>query len=403
VSESTERIDPVASAEAELLAMLRERESAMEELLRELAEAESPSREPASQAEVFGLLADALGERGFAVETLPGQDVGPHMLAHRGAPAEPPEPGFQLIIGHLDTVWPLGTLAEMPVERRGERLHGPGVFDMKGGLVQALFAFDALAEVGLEPTSSPVVLIASDEEIGSPDSRQHSIRLARDAGRAFVVEPSFGPSGSLKTARKGVGRFDLRIKGVASHAGIEPEKGVSAILELSRQVQRLFELNDVERGITVNVGTIDGGLGANVIAPEAVARVEARVPRLADVERIEAGIRSLEPTQPGIEIEVSGGFGRPPLERTPRNRRLWEQAQAAAARIGIELDEAAVGGASDGNLASGHTAVLDGIGAVGDGAHAPEEHVIVARMPERAALLATLLTGPLEDVDERDG
>jgi glutamate carboxypeptidase len=313
-----------------------------------------------------------------------------------------PAPGFQLILGHLDTVWPLGTLDRMPIVRRGERLHGPGVFDMKGGLVQTLFALEALAELELEPVSPPLILICSDEEIGSPDSRTHSIRLAREAARAFVVEPSFGQEGALKTARKGVGRFDVRIHGQASHAGIEPEKGVSAILELSRQVQTLFELNDLERGITVNVGTIDGGLGANVIAPEAVARVEARVPEAADAERIERQILSLQAVEPGIQIEVSGGFGRPPLERTPRNRRLWESAQAAGGRLGIDLDEAAVGGASDGNLASRHTAVLDGMGAVGDGAHAPEEHVIVPRMPERAALLAAMLIEPVEDEDGTD-
>ena len=346
------------------------------------------------QIAAFELLADALGERNLTVEALPGQDVGPHLLAYpRG---ERPGPGFQLILGHLDTVWPLGTLEKMPVERRGDRLHGPGVFDMKGGLVQAIHGLGALRDLGLSPERPPVLLVCSDEEIGSPDSRLHSIRLAGEAARAFVVEPSFGAGGSLKTARKGVGRFEVRIHGQASHAGIEPEKGVSAILELSHQVQRLFELNDRERGITVNVGTIDGGLGANVIAPEAIARVEARVPALADAERIESRIRALEPVQPGITIEVSGGFGRPPLEPTPRNRRLWERARSVAAELGIELDEAAVGGASDGNLASGHTAVLDGMGAVGDGAHAPEEHVLVPHLAERAALLASMLLEPVD-------
>ncbi len=378
--------------EAELLALLREQQPRMLELLRELAAAESPSREPASQRQVFALLCDALAERGFTTEALPGQDVGPHLLAHRGDNG--PGDGVQLILGHLDTVWPVGTLAEMPLLERDGRLHGPGVFDMKGGLVQALFALGALTELGRDPACPVVFMIASDEEIGSPDSRVHSLRLARTAARAFVVEPSFGPGGSLKTARKGVGRFDVRIHGQASHAGIEPERGVSAILELSQQIQKLFELNDLARGITVNVGTIDGGLGANVIAPEAWARVEARVPEADDAVRIEQAIRSLEPSREGIRIEVSGGFGRPPLERTPRNRRLWEQARAAADRLGIEIDEAAVGGASDGNLASAFTAVLDGLGAVGDGAHAPEEHIVIERMPERAALLAALLLEP---------
>ena len=380
--------------EDELLDLLVDESGPMVELLEALAAEESPSREPASQAGTFAMLEEAFRGLGYDVEALPGQDVGPHLLTY---PANrPPAAGFQLILGHLDTVWPVGTLERMPIELREGRLHGPGVFDMKGGLVQAIFALRAIAALGLEPAVPVGALICADEEIGSPDSRLHSERLAIDAVRAFVVEPSFGPQGSLKTARKGVGRFELRIQGQASHAGIEPEKGVSAILELSHQIQRLFELNDLERGVTVNVGTIDGGLGANVIAPEAVARVEARVRDAADAERIESAIRSLHAVQAGVEIEVSGGFGRPPLERTPRNKKLWERAQRAAGRLGFELDEAAVGGASDGNLASRHTAVLDGIGAVGDGAHAPEEHVLVERMPERAALLAALLLDPPE-------
>jgi glutamate carboxypeptidase len=279
----------------------------------------------------------------------------------------------------------------MPVREEGGRLHGPGTYDMKAGLVQMLFALRALREHGLEPISPVALLINTDEEIGSPESREHIEHLARSASRAFVLEPSFGPAGSLKTARKGAGEFVVTVRGRASHAGIDPGEGVSAILELSHQIQRLFALNDPERGVTVNVGTIDGGLRPNVVAPRAAAMVDVRVRTREDAERVEAAIRRLEPVQEGASIAIEGGFRRPPLERTARNRALWEAARAAAKTLGIPLEEAAVGGASDGNFTSRYAATLDGLGGVGDGAHAAHEHVLVARLPERAALLATLL------------
>jgi glutamate carboxypeptidase len=265
---------------------------------------------------------------------------------------------------------------------------------MKGGLVQMLFALRALAEAGLEPSVRPIVFVNSDEEIGSPSSVEHIRRLARAAVRAYVLEPSFGPSGKLKTARKGVARFRLRIKGEASHAGLRPEEGVSAILEASHQIQRLFELNDPEQGVTVNVGTIDGGLRPNVIAPEVVADIDARALREEDAARVEREILALTPVQDGISLEVEGGFGRPPLEPTERNRELWDAARRAAAELDIPLEEATVGGASDGNITSAHTATLDGLGPVGEGAHAAHEYVSVSQMPERAALLALLLMMP---------
>ena len=358
--------------------------------LERLACAESPSLDPAAQREPFRLLAAELGELGFEVESIAGRRVGDHLLA-RDAAAPSGNGPPQLLLGHMDTVWPHGTLAKMPVREEEGRLHGPGVYDMKAGLVQMLFALRALREHGLEPASPVTVMINSDEEIGSPESREHIERLARSASRAFVLEPSFGPAGSLKTARKGSGDFTVTVHGLASHAGIEPGKGVSAILELSHQIQKLFELNDPQRGVTVNVGTIDGGLRPNVVAPRAVARVDVRVRTAEDAGHVEAAIRRLEPTQEGAAIEVEGGFGRPPLERTARNRALWEAARDAAGSLGIPLDEAEVGGASDGNFSSRHAATLDGLGGVGDGAHAEHEHVVVARLPERAALLATLL------------
>ncbi|HSI79735.1 MAG TPA: M20 family metallopeptidase [Solirubrobacterales bacterium] len=379
-----------------LLEWLRGHQDEMTDLLARLARAESPTLEPQAQREAASILEAELRGLGLAVERIPGNGTGDHLLA---APAAPEPDGgagvpAQLLVGHLDTVWPLGTIDEMPVRLRDGMLFGPGVFDMKGGLVQMLFALRALGELGIDPAARPLVFVNTDEEIGSPHSRAHLEPLARGAIRAFVLEPALGAAGKLKTARKGVGRFRLRLRGQASHAGLDPEAGVSAILEASHQIQRLFELNDRERGTTVNVGTIDGGLRPNVVAPEVVAEVEARVVSAEDADRVEGQIRSLEPVAEGISLEVEGGFGRPPLERTPRNRELWELALGAAAELGTELEEALAGGASDGNLLSAHTATLDGLGAVGEGAHARDEHVIVDRMPERAALLAMLLASP---------
>lgn len=373
-----------------LLGWLRERTEEMTELLARLARAESPSLDPGAQGEVASILQGELSQLGFSVERLPGGESGDHLLATAGSGDGP----TQLLLGHLDTVWPVGTLKEMPLRTRDGVLYGPGVFDMKGGLVQMLFCLRGMAELEIKPGCRPVVLINSDEEVGSRSSREHVERLAREAARALVLEPSFGPSGKLKTGRKGVGRYTVKVTGIASHAGLDPEGGVSAILEASHQVQRLFALNDLERGVTVNVGTIDGGLRPNVVAPEATAQVEARVVTADDAEHVDRQLRGLEPVSEGVTLEVTGGFGRPPLERTPRNRRLWELAGAAAAELEIELGEALVGGASDGNMTSAHTATLDGLGAVGDGAHADHEHVIIDRMPERAALLGLLLASP---------
>jgi glutamate carboxypeptidase len=357
-----------------------------------LASIESPSGEAGAQEPAREWLASEFGELGFEVSRLPGEGGCDHLLATLPGVSEGPS---QLLLGHFDTVWPVGTLSSMPLEVRDGRLHGPGVFDMKGGIVQMLFALRAVREMGLDLPVPPVVQLVADEEVGSPSSRAYTEARAAGAARVFVMEPSYGPSGDLKTGRKGVGHFRLVVKGVASHAGLDPEGGVSAILEASRQIERLFELNDPGRGITVNVGTIDGGLRANVIAPEATAEIETRVATAADAEAVQRAILGLEPTRDRIEIEVTGGFGRPPMEKTPGNEELWEKARATAMVLGIEIDEAQVGGASDGNLTSLLAPTLDGLGAVGDGAHADHEHLVVEKMPERAALLAALLASPV--------
>ena len=385
-----------AAVEAQaLLAWLRARQDEMAGMLADFARAESPSTDTRSHERIRALLATELLDLGHRVREPAAGNGGRHLLAYpadrrRGAP-------YQVLVGHLDTVWPVGTLDEMPLRADGGRLYGPGVFDMKGGLVQAVFALRALRAAGVEPEVAPVLMVACDEEIGSRDSGRHIARLARGAVRALVLEPPFGPVGALKTRRKAVGAFTVTIAGRAAHAGIDPESGVSAILELSHQVQQLFALNDPDRGVTVNVGTIDGGLRPNVIAPEASARLDVRVPTAADAALIEGAIRGLTPHLTGISLRIEGGFGRPAMEATPRNRRLWGRAQEHAAALGIALEEAAVGGASDGNTTSQHTATLDGLGPVGDGAHALNEHVLVASMAERAALLALLLL----DADDR--
>ena len=379
------------AASLRILDHLRRRTDAMVECLARLAAIESPSREPGSQEPVFAMLAGMFGDLGFRCRRIRGQATGGQLLAVLGSRSSGPR---QLLLGHGDTVWPTGTLAEMPVRREDGRLYGPGVYDMKGGLVQALFALQTLRELGMQPAVQPLFFINSDEEIGSPESAAHIHRLARIADRALVMEPSLGPEGLLKTARKGVGRFMVEIHGRAAHAGLDPEKGVSAILELSHVVQALFALNDPERGTTVNVGTIDGGMRPNVVAPKSSAEVDVRVRTQADAERVEQAIHALRPTIPGTQLTIRGRINRPPLEPTSRNRQLWLRALDAAAALGIAIDEGAAGGGSDGNWASLHTATLDGLGAVGDGAHAINEHVVEERMPERAALLACLLLGP---------
>jgi glutamate carboxypeptidase len=287
----------------------------------------------------------------------------------------------------------------MPVEVRDGRLAGPGVYDMKGGLVQGVFALRALQELGLEPPCAPVFLINSDEEIGSGDSLCRILRLARRVRRVFVLEPSLGPSGRLKTRRKGAMRYVVRVFGRAAHSGLDPEKGASAIHELAHVILRLYALADPGRGVSVNVGVVSGGLRRNVVAPEARAEIDFRVLRIEDAREIERAMRELEAVTPGTRVEVEGEVDRPPLEPTPGNQALWEAAARSARELGLELEQGTAGGASDGSFTSQVTPTLDGLGVVGDGAHALHEHVEIARMPERAALLALLLLEPPAPVE----
>jgi glutamate carboxypeptidase len=254
-----------------------------------------------------------------------------------------------------------------------------------------VFALRILRKLGLEPDVSPVILINSDEEIGSPESGQAIRHVAQEVIRAFIPEPGMGLEGKLKTVRKGWGRFTLKVTGKAAHAGLDPKGGASAILELSHLIQAFHAMTDLDRGLTVNVGVISGGTRPNVIAPEAIGEVDVRILTKEDGEEIEKRIRSLTTTVPGTSLEIEGGILVPPLEQTPRNRALWEGAVGAARDLGLELKEDVAGGGSDGNTTSQFTATLDGMGAVGDGAHAPHEFLFVSKQVERCALLARLL------------
>ena len=373
---------------------LEGRRDRMVDFLVELASLESPTDVPESQAPVQARLTRALEERGMWVRRVPGRLTGGLLYARprRRVRRRP----TQLIIGHSDTVWPIGTLAAMPVAVENGHVRGPGTFDMKAGLVQGIFAVEALAALGLEPPATPVWIVNSDEEIGSPESARWVRQVARRAARAYVLEPAYGPEGRLKTARKGVGRFRVTVRGIPAHAGLEPTAGASAIFEIADVVLRLRSLNDPERGTTLNVGTIRGGTRRNVVAAEATADVDLRVATAEDGRAVAAVIHAMQAQTPGTSIHVDGGLATPPLELTTRNRSLWCQALIAGQRLGLALQEYAAGGASDGNTTSQYTATLDGLGAIGDGAHARHESVSIAAMPERAALLAELLMAPVE-------
>ncbi len=377
-----------------LLEQVESRRQAMVDFLVDIASLESPTDVPESQKAVQKQLSDALDRRGYVVRRIRGRRTGDHLYA-RPRRRERGRPG-QLLMGHTDTVWPVGTLDAMPVRVENGHVRGPGTFDMKAGLVQGIFALEALDSLGLEPPATPVWLINSDEEIGSPESKRWVRLVARNVVRTFVLEPAYGPDGHLKTARKGVARFRITVRGRSAHAGLDPTAGASAIVELSHVIQKLHALTDLDRGTTVNVGTIRGGTRANVIAAEASAEVDVRVSTMADAEVVTRAIQAVRPETPGTTIEIESGIEIPPLERTGRNRVLWTEARAAAQRMGITLDEFTAGGGSDGNTTSQFTATLDGLGAIGDGAHALHEAVSIDGMVERAALLAELLMLPVD-------
>jgi len=370
---------------------LLEQRQKLVETLSALVLLESPSTVPESQQQILRLIQERLERIEFAVRIVEGNNSGGMLLA------EPTEDHFsarQLLVGHCDTVWPLGTLEKMPLEVSENRVAGPGTFDMKAGLTQMLFALETIRALDLRPSVAPCILVNSDEELGSGDSEENIVDWARRSDRAFILEPALGPAGRLKTARKGIGEFTVTLEGKAAHAGLDHESGASAILELSYLIQNLHELNDVDRGITVNVGLVDGGVRPNVVAPESKAVVDVRIEKAEDAESVEELIHGLRAETPGVSLHIEGSVTRGPLEKTPRNQDLWELAQRTGRQMGLDLEEGSAGGASDGNITSQHTATLDGLGAVGDGAHAFHEFVYIDKMVERTILLTHLLLSP---------
>jgi glutamate carboxypeptidase len=373
-----------------LLKFLKPRVRQMVETLGQFVSAESPSLEKAPADHCCGLIAAAWQARGAHVERLTQKHRGDHLRIswwpHSAKPA-----GQLLVLGHYDSVYATGTLAKMPFRVAGGKAYGPGTFDMKAGIVQALFALEALQQSAQALSKRLVFLWTSDEEIGSESSRQLLEAEARRSDAVFVLEPSFGKLGRLKTARKAIGEAELIVHGRASHAGLAPQEGINAIHELALQIEKLQKWNNLRRGISVNVCVIEGGTRTNVIPERARAVFDLRALHQSDARRIELQLKKLRAILPGARLEVHGGFSRPPLERK-MSAALFARAKSLAVQMGFKLDECTVGGGSDGNLTAALSIpTLDGLGAVGDGAHSSHEHVLINAMPARAALLAALL------------
>jgi glutamate carboxypeptidase len=363
--------------------------------IRELVEVESPSDHKKAVDGIAELIAEKFEALGGKVRFHMAEAFGSHLqvdFAGKGKPI--------LLLGHYDTVYPLGTLATMPCRIEGGRLWGPGVLDMKSGIVLMLTALQGLQERHGELPQAVTVLLVSDEEVGSDSSRSITESVARKSSAVLVCEPSYGLQGAVKTARKGVGEYTLKVTGKASHAGLDFEKGQSAVVELSRQIIEISKLVDLKRGLTLNVGVIEGGTRTNVVAAEAKAHLDLRVERLKDALQIHRELRALRPFNRKCKLALTGGLNRPPMERTTGVAALYERASAIAKGLGWKLKEAAVGGGSDGNFTAAlGIPTLDGLGGVGEGAHAQHEFIVIDELPKRAALLAGLLKGPRRELE----
>jgi len=373
-----------------LLKQLRAKLPAMLETLEKLVCCESPSTEKGAADTCAALLASVWKFTGVQVEFLEQKHRGAH-LRITFAPRPASKRARLLVLGHYDTVYASGALAQMPFRIAGEKVFGPGVFDMKAGIVQALFALKALQQLNASLSKTVVFLWTSDEEIGSESSRKLIEAEAKRSDAVFVLEPALGPKGLFKTARKGVGEAEIIVHGRASHAGLAPEKGANAIHELALQIARLKTWNDARRGISVNAGLILGGTRTNVIPDRAKAVIDLRALRIRDMRAIEKRLHALKPVLPGTQLEIRGGFNRAPLEHK-HSQVLFQRAGSLARQMGLEIGECTAGGGSDGNFTAAlGIPTLDGFGAVGEGAHSPGEYIIAKTMPERAALLAAML------------
>jgi glutamate carboxypeptidase len=371
-----------------LLETLEPLRDAMVESLRLLVEHESPSLDKAALDGLALKIAGRFETLGGMAVLVPNAIGGEHVLARFGQ-----ENGLKpaVVIGHYDTVWPIGTLATMPFRVEGNRAYGPGIFDMKASIVVVEAAIGAINRLGLALPRPVVVLFTSDEEIGSHHSRELLEAEAMASDYALVVEPPLA-NGGLKTARKGNGVFILSIDGRAAHAGVEPEKGRNAIVELAHQILAIEGIARPELGTTLNVGVASGGSVSNVVPAHAMATIDARIKSMAEAERVDAAMKALRPVLPDVKLTVTGGFNRPPMERTPAVARLFERVRTLGATLGLDLTEGSTGGASDANFTAAlGVPTVDGLGAQGAGAHSEHEHILIDELPIRAALLATLL------------
>lgn len=373
-----------------ILSYIQARQPELVALIRQFVECESPSDSPSAVDRFVELVSDTAAP--FArIRTVQGGAFGKHLLCEMSLPGRR-KTGQVLALGHSDTVWPLGALATMPFREADGRLWGPGVLDMKSGIAFFLFAARAMRELEIPAPSKVLLQINSDEEVGSESSRALTEKNAAKSKAVLVLEPGTGLDGKLKTARKGVGDYTITVHGRASHAGVDFGAGASAILELARQIDRVATFTDLKRGITVNPGVLSGGTRSNVVAAEARVEVDIRVMKLKDAPALDRKFRSLKPVDRRCTIEVTGGLNRPPMERSAGITQLFRTAQKLARELGVELAESMTGGGSDGNFTAAlGVPTLDGLGAVGEGAHAPNESILVERIADRAALIAKLL------------
>jgi glutamate carboxypeptidase len=380
----------IITAVDSLLAQIQARQPEIVALLRQFVECESPTDSPEAVNRFADLVADTIAP--FAkIKTHSGGKFGKHLVAEIALPGRR-KSGQVLALGHSDTVWPLGTLRTMPFREADGRLWGPGVLDMKAGIAFFIHAVRALRDLDIPANSKVFLQLNSDEEVGSDSSRPLTEKNAAKSKAVLVLEPGTGLEGKLKTARKGVGDFTVTVRGKASHSGVDFNSGASAILELARQIDRIAGFTRQNRGITVNPGVISGGTRSNVVAAEAHTEVDIRIMRLADAPVLEKRFRSLKPFDKRCTIEIAGGLNRPPMERSPGIVALFRRAKALARDLGVELEESMTGGGSDGNFTAAlGIPTLDGLGGVGEGAHAPIESILTNRIADRTALIAKLL------------
>ena len=373
-----------------LLHYTKEKTSEITEWIEQLVKIESPSHDPAAVNRAVEFVADRLAGEA-KVKRYRAKGFGDHMRLEFSLPGRRKESQV-LGIGHLDTVYPMGTLASMPFKRAKGRLWGPGVFDMKSGVTYFVFAARALRELDIPVKRRFVVQLNSDEEVGSPTSRVHTEREAKKSVAALIAEPSAGPEGNAKTARKGGGGYRIGVKGIASHAGLDFGAGASAVLELARQVETVAGWTDLDKGITINPGLIQGGTATNTVAADAWAEIDVRVPRKPDARRLEKKFASLKPFDRRTQLTVEGGLRRPPMERNRQTLGIYRLAKKLSSELDVELGEAQVGGGSDGNFTAAlGLPTLDGIGAVGEKAHSPGECIYQNRIADRVALIAKLI------------